>query len=75
MPLPKNRDELIERGYKFHEHGTCRGEHCHAAIEWWETPNAKKIPYDLMPEGSSPALAHWTTCPDRDDFGKKKGGR
>jgi hypothetical protein len=75
MPLPQTRDEMVERGYKFQEHGTCRGDNCKASIEWWVTPNGKKIPYDLMPEGTSKAQAHWTSCPDADDFGSKRKGR
>lgn len=72
MPFPKTRDELIEGGYRFDNHSHCTGATCKAEIEWWISPNQKKMPFDLMPESSSPAVPHWGTCPDRDDFKRKK---
>lgn len=68
--FPQTRDELVYRGYKFLNVGTCRG--CHAQIEWYETPIGKKIPMDYMQEGTSPAKAHWATCPNSQDFRKGK---
>jgi hypothetical protein len=68
MPFPQTRDALIAAGYKFSNHAKCRG--CHEEIEWYETPTGKKMPMNLMMEGSSPAIAHWSTCPERDAFRK-----
>jgi hypothetical protein len=68
MNLPKTRDALIAAGYKFSNHAICRGPNCKAEIEWFETPRGKKMPFDLMPNGDSPAKPHWGTCPDRKDF-------
>ena len=66
MPFPQTRDELIKRGYVFTNHAKCRG--CGEDIEWYISPNQKKIPMNLMLEGSSPAVAHWATCEERDRF-------
>jgi hypothetical protein len=52
--------------YVFQKNGICRG--CHREIEWWRTPALKTIPMDPMPEGTSKAVAHWTTCPDANRF-------
>lgn len=69
MPLPSNRDQMIERGYKFSNHGVCRG--CKQEIEWWETPTGCKSPYDLMPTGISQPTSHFATCPNADTFRRK----
>lgn len=66
MPFPATRDALIAAGYVFENHSVCKG--CKKEIEWFTTPAGKKMPMDLMPEGSSPAISHWSTCPDRDSF-------
>ena len=66
MPFPKTRDELIAAGYKFENHSVCRG--CKQEIEWYTTPNLKKMPFDLMPQGSSPVVSHWATCPNAGSF-------
>lgn len=68
MAFPKDRDALIAAGYKFSNHAKCRG--CEAEVEWYETPRGKKMPFDLMPEGNSPAATHFTTCPEADTFRK-----
>lgn len=72
MPFPKTRDELVAARYRFSEHARCRGVTCGREIEWWRTNNDKPMPFDLMPEGDSPAVPHWGTCPDRDDFKRKR---
>lgn len=64
MPNAKTFAELQAAGYKFDSHGRCKGATCHAEIEWWITPRGRKIPYDLMTSSDSPAIAHFTTCPD-----------
>ena len=70
MPFPKTRDEMVAAGYKFYNHARCNGRDgvpgCGAEIEWWETPRGKKMPFDLMPEGISPAVTHFTTCEQAD---------
>ena len=68
MAFPKTRDELVASGYVFDNHAKCRGKKCRAEIEWWITPKKKKMPFDLMPHGASPAKPHWGTCPDRKDY-------
>src|SRR5215468_1833811 len=42
MPLPEKREALVALGYVFDNEARCRG--CGAAIEWWITPNGKKMP-------------------------------
>jgi hypothetical protein len=67
MDWPKNDTTLKQAGYKFSGVGKCRNVVCGAEIEWWETPNGKKIPLD--PGTMEP---HWSTCPGADEFRKKK---
>jgi hypothetical protein len=66
MPFPQDRDVLIAAGYRFEDHGVCRG--CHDEIEWYTSPKGKKMPFNLMEKGSSPAVAHFVTCPDSEEF-------
>ena len=68
MGFPQDRDALIASGYKFENHGKCRG--CDAELEWYTTPRGKKMPFNLMQNGNSPAIAHFVSCPDRDEFRK-----
>jgi len=63
MPFPQTLDELRSQGYKFEGESQCRG--CGVDIEWWITPNNKKMPCDY-----GTATPHWTTCPERDQFKK-----
>jgi hypothetical protein len=70
MPFPKVRDEMAFELYRFRSNAVCRG--CQRPIEWWWTGSGKLIPMDPMPEGSSPAIAHWATCPHAKTF---KGGK
>lgn len=72
MPLPTTRDQMIEQGYKFSNHGVCREYVCKSEIEWWETPQGRKAPYDLMPDGGSKPVSHFVTCPAADTFRKRK---
>jgi hypothetical protein len=69
MEFPKTLDELKARGYAFKDYAECRG--CGDDIEWWTTPNQKNIPMNPMQRGSDEAVAHWSTCPDRDMFRKQ----
>jgi len=70
MAFPTDRDGLKAAGYVFSNHGRCRG--CREEVEWYETPNKKKIPMNLMAHGSSLAVSHFTTCPKRDEFRKER---
>ena len=69
MAFPQTRDEMKERGYVFSNHATCRG--CGEEVEWYSTPTGKKIPMNLMLEGGSPAIAHWSTCENAEDFRRR----
>ena len=42
------------------------------SIEWWTTPNGKKIPMNSMERSEDEAIAHWTTCVEADTFRKGK---
>jgi hypothetical protein len=72
MPFPPTRDELIAAGYRFSEHARCRGEDCQREIEWWKTKDGKAMPIDLMLDGTSKPVPHWTTCPNANDFRRNK---
>jgi hypothetical protein len=66
MPFPKNAEEMWAQGYQFAGHGECAG--CHDQIEWWRTPQGRHIPMNRMCESTSPAIAHWATCPESGQF-------
>jgi len=68
MGFPQDRDALRESGYRFDNHATCRGEDCGVEVEWWITPKGKKLAFNLMQNGDSPAIAHFASCPNREDF-------
>jgi hypothetical protein len=70
VPFPKTRDEMIAAGYKFQNVSRCKA--CQAEIEWFETPRAKKMPFNEMPSGNSLAISHFSTCPEADLFRKEK---
>lgn len=62
MGFPQNRDEMVARRYKFSNHSKCK--RCGQEMEWWETPNGKKMPFNLMLEPGDPAVTHFNTCVD-----------
>lgn len=66
--FPKTREALERAGYKYLNTALCRGKTCKRHVEWWETPNGKRIPMDEMPDATSEATAHWATCPDESRF-------
>jgi hypothetical protein len=66
MPFPETIEALAAAGYKFSNDARCRG--CGASVEWWDTPNGKKIPMDVDADGN--CEAHWATCPKAKDFRK-----
>lgn len=70
MPFPKTRDQMVAGSYKFSNHARCKS--CAAEIEWWETPRGKKMPFNLMQGGDSPAVTHFTDCPEADLFRKER---
>lgn len=70
MPLPKTFAELKAAGYRFDNHAKCRG--CGADVEWLLTPKGGKMPFDLMPKDDSPAIAHFSTCPNAEEFRRAK---
>ena len=82
MAIPEKREDLISAGYEFSGESRCRG--CHEYIEWWITPNDKRMPMsvkDVKDESKAfpqPILytirvPHWQVCPHADDFRKAKG--
>jgi len=68
MGFPKSIEETTAHGYRHEGLAKCRA--CQADIEWWHTPNGKKIPMD-----HGTATPHWSTCPNADDFRRPKAGR
>lgn len=69
MGFPTTFAEMKEKGYRLDDDAKCRG--CRADIEWWYTPTGKKIPMNPMPKNESPAVAHWATCPEAEEFKRK----
>jgi len=85
MPIPEKREDLVAMGYVFDNEANCRG--CGAQIEWWITPKCKKMPMSVVPldaagevvkPGSLTAVrefvrrAHWSDCPNAEDFRRGK---
>jgi hypothetical protein len=76
MAIPTQREELVAAGYVFDNEARCRG--CEALIEWWITPNGKKMPMSVkaIRERDSPIapvkewqrIPHWSDCPNAKDF-------
>src|SRR5215469_9584655 len=44
--IPTRREDLLAMGYVFDNEATCRG--CFSPIEWWITPNGKKMPMSVV---------------------------
>lgn len=64
--FPNTPDAAIAAGYSMrHENVQCRG--CPAMIDFWTTPNDKKIPVD-----HGTFVPHWTTCPNSQQFRSPK---
>ncbi len=85
MPIPEKKADLEAMGYVFDNEAKCRG--CEAAIEWWITPNGKKMPMSVLPldaQGQKIIGAsltpvyeyvrrpHFADCPKASEFRKKK---
>jgi hypothetical protein len=60
-----NDSELNAAGYELDSVSKCWGKDCGQTIEWWVTPNGKKMPID--PETKKP---HFGTCPNLKEFRK-----
>jgi hypothetical protein len=69
MSFPETRELMQEAGYKRLYYTRCRG--CRGPMEWWVTPNQKRIPMNPMAWPHSPAVSHFATCPKADDFRKQ----
>jgi hypothetical protein len=69
MPFPKTWDALKASGYEWRNDSECKG--CGEPIMWFKTPNGKNIPMNPMNRGTSPAVAHWSTCTEQDSFRKR----
>jgi len=65
MAFPSTIEELRKAGYRFDGESDCKG--CGVAIEWWITPNGKKMPVD-----HGTAMPHWKTCPQAELFRKER---
>jgi hypothetical protein len=60
---------MIAAGYERSYYSVCKG--CKQAIEWWNTPNGQHIPMNSMNHPDSPAVSHFATCPNADQFRKE----
>jgi hypothetical protein len=65
--FPSTREALNTNGYKLTNSGRCNGPTCGAEIEWWMTPNGKKMPLD-----KATLEPHWVSCPDSKQYRKPK---
>jgi len=65
VTIPKTEAELLAAGYRLAGTAHCKG--CKALIEWWLTPNGKRMPLD-----KTTFEPHFSTCPKADQFRKKR---
>jgi hypothetical protein len=70
MSFPKNRTEMLAQGYTPAGRDRCRS--CAVTIEFWITPQRKRIPMNVMPTPSSQAVSHYATCPEPERFRRKR---
>lgn len=74
MKFPATSDQLKSEGYMYDNDAKCRG--CGEPIEWWITPNGKKMPLRVEHAGSVLTTSaevrkpHWDDCPNAGDFRK-----
>lgn len=68
MPFPATRYEMEERGYQFKHAAPCKG--CAKSIHWYRTPTGRMMPMDPMDGPDSPAVSHFSTCPEASRFKK-----
>jgi len=69
MPFLGTLAQMIAEGYRRSSYTKCRG--CSRPMEWWLTPNKKRIPMDPMDLPDSPAISHFATCPESSRFKKE----
>jgi hypothetical protein len=79
MPhLPEKREDLQALGYDYEGDGRC--SKCQEVIEWWSTPNGKRMPMRVFEERDASGKivylrrSHFVDCPFADTFRKAKYG-
>jgi hypothetical protein len=70
MSFPKNRREMVAQGYTPAGRDRCRS--CPVVIEFWMTPQQKRIPMNVMPTDDSQAVSHYATCKEPERFRRKR---
>lgn len=70
MPMPTTFQGLHDAGYVHQGRNRCSG--CPMMIEWFITPNNKRMPFSLKVGSETEYEAHWGSCVSRDRFKKKK---
>jgi hypothetical protein len=68
-PIHTKRD-MLRAGYRFRAVAECKG--CGAQIEWWTTTNGARIPYDPQQDDDVKMVAHFATCPKKEQFKSKR---
>lgn len=78
--LPETKEELEKAGYVFDNEAHCKG--CGAEIEWWITPNGKKMPMSVQEQRVGEGyfrsvigfrrIPHWSNCPNAKEFRNAK---
>jgi hypothetical protein len=69
VKFPETPEQAEQQGYKFTGTSHCRG--CGVVIEWYETPNGKRIPIN----GGEQFDPHWASCPRAQDFRRNENGK
>ncbi len=70
MAFPKLKSELEAASYRYDGSKPCTGHECSAVIEWWVTPQGRRIPLDIDLAGN--VNPHFATCVNAKDFRRKK---
>lgn len=76
MKFPAESQELRAGGYEYSGDATCRG--CGEPIEFWITPNGKKMPLSRVKVGEQlrqnveKLEPHFASCPEADRFRKTR---
>lgn len=74
MKFPATSDQLKRAGYEYSNEARCKGPNCGEMIEWWITPNDKKMPLSVRKEGNvlfnsgEVREPHHMSCPDAPSF-------
>lgn len=66
MAMPDTRHAMRRAGYKLISTSACKA--CAAPIEWWQTTNGKKMPFDVDSNEDAAAVTHFGTCLNSKDF-------